>query len=119
MQPGLLVWRCVALPCWNWIQVHGSLAERSKAPGLGPGPRGRGFESHSYHFIFVQLLSFLFFVQLLLYEPFLSHKGSVLGRVHGRSWGTGTPKAPVEDEALILSPAPIGAAHTCAAVGYN
>ena len=41
------------------------------------------------------------------------------GCVHGRSWGTGTPKAPVEDEALILGPAPIGAPHTCAAAGYT
>eukprot|EP01049_Picozoa_sp_SAG25_P013554 SAG25_NODE_2132_length_1916_cov_8.656577_1_plen_101_part_10 len=41
------------------------------------------------------------------------------GCVHGRSWGPGTPKAPVEDEALILGPAPIGAPRTCAAVGYT
>ena len=41
------------------------------------------------------------------------------GCVHGRSWGTGTPKAPVEDEALILRPAPIGAPRTCAAVDYT
>ena len=41
------------------------------------------------------------------------------GCVHGRSWGTRTPKAPVEDEALILGPAPIGAARTCAAVGFT
>ena len=39
-----------------------SLAEWSKAPDLGSGPKGRGFKSHScqsfFFFIFVSLMGF-------------------------------------------------------------
>ena len=31
---------------------YGSLAEWSKAPALGAGPKGRGFEPHSCHYRF-------------------------------------------------------------------
>lgn len=34
----------------------GSLAEWSKALALGASPKGRGFEPHSYHSLFLFLL---------------------------------------------------------------
>ena len=30
--------------------LEGAMAEWSKAPDLGSGPEGRGFEPHSHHF---------------------------------------------------------------------
>ena len=43
--------------------IKDSLAEWSKAPDLGSGPKGRGFKSHSCHFLifFVKLNIKLFF----------------------------------------------------------
>ena len=39
-----------------------SLAEWSKAPDLGSGPKGRGFKSHSCHLLFIDLFFILFFL---------------------------------------------------------
>ena len=36
-----------------YFKQDGSLAERSKAPASGAGPKGREFESRSCHFSFV------------------------------------------------------------------
>eukprot|EP01047_Picozoa_sp_COSAG01_P046275 COSAG01_NODE_4330_length_5126_cov_21.673494_6_plen_112_part_00 len=60
-------------PAASSLALHGSLAERSKAPGLGPGPRGRGFESHSYHFLFL-CKNNCFCTNRSYYEPFHTNR---------------------------------------------
>ena len=50
--------------------TNDSLAEWSKAPDLGSGPKGRGFKSHSCHFSHL----ILFFFNVVLSLSFLSSK---------------------------------------------
>ena len=40
---------------------HDNLAERSKAPASGAGPKGRGFKSHSCHTLICECVYFLHF----------------------------------------------------------
>ena len=49
--------------------LEGAMAEWSKAPDLGSGPEGRGFEPHSHHFAVFSKIQNIFFV-VFDFEPF-------------------------------------------------
>ena len=49
--------------------LEGAMAEWSKAPDLGSGPEGRGFEPHSHHFsVFSKIQNIFRCVDLSLYN---------------------------------------------------
>ena len=51
------------------MSPNDSLAEWSKAPDLGSGPKGRGFKSHSCHKSVILRFFFFFFVFVSLLNP--------------------------------------------------